>query len=308
MEIPANIFDDNRRFLWGMCYRMTGNAADSEDIVQEVFVRALENPPRDTRQPWRPWLVRVAINLSRDYLRRRRRQGYVGPWLPSPLPTEPEEGPEARQNNMPSARYDLTESITIAFLLALEALTPAQRAVLLLRDVFDHSADEVADLLGMTDGNVRVTLHRARRTMKEYDRSRVTLGTVRNEKTRGAIGRFVECLKNRDAEGLEQILTEDVVVISDGGREVMALRSPMRGRHKVLQLVTRLNEVHGETTRTSLCTLNGLPALLINRGKVKEGHASRFTMQCEVDDSGRIAQLRYVFAPSKLTALETLPS
>jgi RNA polymerase sigma-70 factor, ECF subfamily len=96
MEIPANVFDDNRRFLWGMCYRMTGNAADSEDIVQEVFVRALENPPRDTRQPWRPWLVRVAINLSRDYLRRRRRQWYVGPWLPSPLPTEPEESTDAK--------------------------------------------------------------------------------------------------------------------------------------------------------------------------------------------------------------------
>jgi RNA polymerase sigma-70 factor, ECF subfamily len=289
-----------------MCYRMTGNAADSEDIVQEVFVKALEKPPCDTGQPWRPWLVRVAINLSRDYLRRRRRQGYTGPWLPSPLPTEMEESPEARQNNMPSARYDLTESITIAFLLALEALTPAQRAVLLLRDVFDYPADEVADLLGMTGGNIRVTLHRARRTMKEYDRNRVTLGPVCNEKTRSAIERFIECLKNRDAKGLEQILTEDIVVISDGGGEVIALRSPMRGRHKVLQLVTRLNEVYGETTRTSLCTLNGLPALLASRDNVKAGHASRFTMQCEVDNSGRIARLSYVFAPSKLTALETL--
>ena len=155
----------------------------------------------------------------------------------------------------------------------------------------------------MTGGNVRVTLHRARRTMKEYDRNRVTLGPARNEKTRGAIERFLECLKKRDAEGLEWILTKDVVVISDGGGEVMALRSPMSGRQKVLQLVTRLNEVYGETTRTSLYTLNGLPALLASRDNVKAGHASRFTMQCEVDNSGRIAQLSYVFAPGKLTAL-----
>src|SRR6516165_8518747 len=91
MSVPAKVYDDNKRFLWGVCYRMTGNAADAEDLVQETFVRAMEKPPRDTNEPWRPWLLRVAINLSRNQLRRRRQRGYEGQWLPSPIPTEQAE-------------------------------------------------------------------------------------------------------------------------------------------------------------------------------------------------------------------------
>src|SRR5438552_11485670 len=91
MSVPAAILNDifkaHERFLWGLCYRLTGNAADADDLVQETFVRALERPPARTDVPWRPWLVRVAVNLGRDLLRRRRRAGYVGPWLPAPIDT-----------------------------------------------------------------------------------------------------------------------------------------------------------------------------------------------------------------------------
>src|SRR6266850_894172 len=186
MTISAQTFDEHKHFLWGVCYRMTGSAADAEDIVQDTFVRALEKPPANMQAPLRPWLVKVALNLSRDQLRRRRRREYLGPWLPSPVITEGDgqfQADEATAPEMsPVARYDLLESVTLAFLLALEALTPAQRAVLLLRDVFDYSTSETAKTLQMTEINVKVTLHRARRIMSAYDKDRaVALGKGHKE-------------------------------------------------------------------------------------------------------------------------------
>src|SRR4029077_1213552 len=85
MTISAQTYDEHKRFLWGLCYRMTGSAADAEDIVQDTFVRMLESPPKNMESSLRPWLVKVALNLSRDQLRRRRRREYFGPWLPSPV-------------------------------------------------------------------------------------------------------------------------------------------------------------------------------------------------------------------------------
>ena len=151
MSTLESAFDEQRPFLWSLAYRLTGCAADADDVVQEVFVRALERPPADTARPWRPWLVRVLMNLGRDLLRQRRRRGYVGPWLPSPVATgDGDEPPSFDPPDLqpgPGARYDLLESASLAFLLALETLTPAQRAVLLLRDVLDYSVRETADAL-----------------------------------------------------------------------------------------------------------------------------------------------------------------
>ena len=81
------LYEEHRRFLWGLCYRMTGSAADAEDVVHDTFVRAIEHPPGRTNEPLRPWLAKVALNLARDLLRRRRRRDYIGPWLPSPIET-----------------------------------------------------------------------------------------------------------------------------------------------------------------------------------------------------------------------------
>src|SRR5512144_2022625 len=213
MSSYAEVLESDRRLLWGLCYRMTGNAADADDLVQETFVRVIEKPPRRTDEPLRPWLVRVAINLSRDLLRRRKRQPYVGPWLPSPVPTDEVSPasyePPAPNEDSPVARYDLKESISFAFLLALEALSPTQRAVLLLRDVIDYSTSDTAEALDMSEANVKVVLLRARRKMKEYDKNRTALNPARLEATRRALDQFLLYLAARDANGLERLLTED---------------------------------------------------------------------------------------------------
>src|SRR5690242_9027045 len=148
---------------------MTGSAADAEDLVQETFVRALEHATQLQEEAMRPWLLRVAVNLSLDALRRRKRRRYLGAWLPAPIEAG-ETGGESSSG--PDARYARLESISFAFLLALEVLTPRQRAVLLLRDVFDYSARETAAALDISEANVRIVHHRARGAMRAYDGER----------------------------------------------------------------------------------------------------------------------------------------
>jgi RNA polymerase sigma-70 factor (ECF subfamily) len=299
--------ETDRRLLWNLCYRMTGSAADADDLVQETFVRAIEKPPRRTNEPLRPWLVRVAINLSRDLLRRRKRQHYLGPWLPSPVPTDEESPasyePPAPSLDSPVARYDLKESLSFAFLLALEALTPSQRAVLLLRDVLDYSTSETAEALDITEANVKVMLLRARRKMKEYDKNPASLGATQQEATRRALEQFLLYLSTRDAAGLERLLAEDVISISDGGPEVNAARKPVRGRDKVLRLILGLAAKVLVQPRFTIQMLNGLPSISIEDLRSSGTVATRYTLHMDVDDAGRIRNLYAVLAPRKLSAV-----
>ena len=306
MTAYAETLETDRRLLWGLCYRMTGNAADADDLVQETFVRALEHPPRRTDEPLRPWLVRVAMNLSRDLLRRRRRD-YTGPWLPAPVPTDEESlpsfEPEAPSEDAPAARYALQESLSFAFLLALEALRPTQRAVLLLRDIFDYSTAETAAALDLTEANVKITLLRARKRMKDYDRRRADLSPARREATRQALEQFLLYLNSRDAEGLERLLAADVVTLSDGGGEVQAALQPIRGRDKLLRLIAALNAKLKGKPRAVWRALNGLPAIVFEDVDSMATRATRYTVHIELDDAGRIRRLDSVLAPSKLTAV-----
>ncbi|HJZ66507.1 MAG TPA: sigma-70 family RNA polymerase sigma factor [Blastocatellia bacterium] len=308
MSAYAEALETDRKLLWGLCYRMTGNAADADDLVQETFVRAIEKPPDRTAEPLRPWLVRVAINLSRDLLRRRKRQGYVGPWLPSPVPTDEQSPasyePPARNEDSPAARYDLMESVSFAFLLALEALSPTQRAVLLLRDVFDYSTSETAEALDMTEANVKVVLLRARRKMKGYDKDPSRLSPERQQATRRALEQFLLYLSARDAAGLERLLAEDVISLSDGGGEVSAARQPVRGRDKVLRLILGLAAKLLGEPRFTVRSLNGFPAILVEDAHSITTAATRYTIHFEVDERGKIHGLHAVLAPSKLSAIK----
>src|SRR5215813_6684538 len=150
------LYREHASTVRALAYRMTGSMADAEEISQETFTRALASPPGSVLG--RNWLLSVAANLARDRLRRRKRAAYIGPWLPEAMEAEAEPG-----SVDPERGYGLRESASFAFLLALEPLTSRQRAVLLLRDVFDLSVEETAAILRMGEGAVRVMHHRAER-------------------------------------------------------------------------------------------------------------------------------------------------
>jgi RNA polymerase sigma-70 factor (ECF subfamily) len=299
-------FREHRGFLWGLSYRLVGNAADADELVQETFLRALDRPPADLDRPWRPWLTRVAMNLGRDLLRRRRRRRYVGPWLPGPVPTEANglPGEPADTAPGPGARYDRLESVTIAFLLALEALTPAQRAVLLLRDVFDYSVRETADALGLSEANVKTTHLRARRVMASYDQRRAGPLTAAAQRAGRALERFLSCLAQGDAAGLESVLARDVRSTSDAGGEFAAARREVSGADAVAHLYLGLAKKFGRVTGLRWLTLNGHPAVEIRSTGVPAGWAPRAILQAETDEEGRIRRLYSVMATCKLTAVD----
>ena len=306
--VLEDIFKAHERFLWGLCYRLLGNAADADDIVQETFVRALEHPPARTDEPWRPWLVRVALNLGRDLLRRRKRRHYDGPWLPSPIETgdeasPPSYEPTADAQSNPAARYDMLESVSFAFLLALEALTPSQRAVLLLRDVFDYSVSETAEALDMSEANVKTTHHRARRAMREYDHERRLPTQSLQAQTQQVLKRFLSCLTNHDVAGAEALLAEGAGHLSDGGGEFFAARVPIVGREKILLFYERLMRQYPPDTRSEVRMLNGLPAIITELPRLGQGYAPRIVTRCDLDVEGRIKQIHVVLASRKLTAV-----
>jgi RNA polymerase sigma-70 factor (ECF subfamily) len=308
--LAESVFAEHKSFLWGLCYRLTGSAADADDLVQQTFVRAMENPPARTDEPWRPWLVRVAMNLGRDFLRRRKRRGYVGPWLPSPIETGSDESPPSYEPVVDGqlsleGRYDMLESVSFAFLIALEALSPQQRAVLLLRDVFDYSVHETAAALGITETNVKTSHHRARHAMRAYDRQRCMPTRTLQERTRHALERFIASLINQDVAAIEALLTADVRALSDSGGEFAAALKPIVGRDKVLRLFTKLAQKTTQEVRLRLSMVNGLPAFIAEFTQQQPRIAPRFILRCDIAPDGRIKELHVILASEKLTVIPT---
>jgi RNA polymerase sigma-70 factor (ECF subfamily) len=300
-------FRKDRGYLWALAYRLTGCAADADDVVQETFVRAMTRPPARADLPLRPWLVRVALNLGRDVLRARRRHAYPGVWLPSPVSTDDTEPPAfdpPAAGGSPHARYDLLESVSIAFLVALEALTPNQRAVLLLRDVLDYSVKEAAAALRMTEANVKTTHLRARRAMAAYDGDRQAPRT--RPGTAEHLGRFLACLVEGDAAGLAALLAEDVVAQGDGGGVYAAAPRPLLGRDAVLRLYQGVAGRVSERTRVELRTLNGQAALVVMTDDAPRGWPPASVLFVDVDAAGRIRRIYSMLAPRKLTAVKGL--
>jgi len=291
-------YREHARFIWGLCYRMTGSAADADDLVQETFARALLSPPSDTTTPWRPWLVRVAVNLARDRLRKRKRAPYVGPWLPSPVDT----GDEAASDGDPERRYGMLESVTFAFLMACEALTPRQRAVLLLRDVLDCTVEETATALGLNVANVKTTHHRARAAMQASDAARALPTRTLQDKTRAALERLAFALTTGDLATVEAAFTPTAFTINDAGGDYRAALRHVTGASRVsrfyLGLVRKI-----APTRVVSRMFNGLPALLIEVDDAPHRVAPRLVLRCDVAEDGRIKRVHTVLARAKLTGV-----
>jgi RNA polymerase sigma factor (sigma-70 family) len=298
-------FDEHRAFLWGLAYRITGSAADADDVVQETFIRALQHAPERLDDP-RRWLTRVAVNAGRDVLRRRKRRGYVGPWLPTPIDT----GDDAPASYEPivegrslEGRYDLLESASLAFLHALEALTPTQRAVLLLRDVFDYSAAEAADALDISEGNARTIHHRARRVMEAYEQRRSVPTAASRARTEAALQRFLQLLGAADVEGIERMLADDVKAVTDGGGEFTASLRPIAGAARVARFFARLAASRSGALDVAIRSINEFPAALFEFESPRGRRPPRIVLSIEVDGDGLIAAARVIASGTKLAGL-----
>lgn len=298
--------DAHRPLLWAIAYRMTGVAADADDVVQETFARAVAKPPSRDREV-RPWLVKVAMNIARDVLRRRRRAPYPGPWLPSPVRDERLVDVDALAARTadggpgPEQRYSLRESATFAFLLALEELTPLRRAVLILRDVFDYSTEETAAALGISVDAAKQALSRARRSLAGYDAHR--RANDLEERRAGdadALGRLFAALVAGDTLAVEELLASDVEAHSDGGGELPAAKIILRGREQVGRVYANLVRLVTASSTTPL-VVNGMAGALVEIGEARwTVRAPRVVFAVETDDDGRIRRLYSVLASRKL--------
>lgn len=291
----------HERQLWAIAYRMTGSTSDADDVVQEVWARALARPPRNLRAPLGGWLRTVALNLARDVLRRRRRQAYPGPWLPTPV--------EDMDRLVPAdlvdveARYSLRESATFAFLIALEALTPRERAALLLVDVLDAEPADVARTLEVTQGNAKVIVHRARKKMAAYDKHRCEPTPERMEQTTAALTRFLTAAQDGDMAALVAALADDVRFTADAGGRVVGARKVVVGREAVAKVQIGLLQKGGHLTSWRVAMANGLPAVVASVVPPTPRHPPLVFVAVDVDDAGLVREVRYVLHPEKLAGL-----
>jgi RNA polymerase sigma-70 factor, ECF subfamily len=304
--VVARWFGEHRSCLWGLAYRITGSAADADDVVQETFIRAYEHAPAHLDDP-RRWLMRVAINAGRDVLRRRKRRAYVGPWLPTPIETGDDAPPSfepAVEGRTLEGRYDLMESASLAFLQALEALSPTQRAILLLRDVFDYSAAEVASVLNLSAGNVRIIHLRARRIISRYERRRTIPSPANRARTGEALRRFLELLGNGDVRGIERMLASDVTAVTDGGGEYTASRRPIAGVQRVAKFFARLAASRYGGMRIRIRSVNHFPAAMLEFGSSPGRRAPRLLLGIDVNTAGLISNVWVIASSNKLAALD----
>jgi RNA polymerase sigma factor (sigma-70 family) len=299
-------FDEHQSFLWGLSYRITGSSADADDVLQETFKSAWQHAPEQLDDA-RRWLTRVAVNASRDVLRRRKRRSYIGPWLPTPVDTSDDDVPTSYEpiveGRTLEGRYDLLESASLAFLQALDVLTPTQRAVLLLRDVFDYSATEVGAVLDASDGNVRQIHHRARRAMETYDQRRAVPTAANRARTEKALQRFLALLAEGDVRGIEQMLTEDVKAIADGGGEFTAALTPIAGAAAVARFFARLAASRHGGVSVAIRSINLFPTAVLDFEAPLSRRPPRLALSVDVDRDGLIAAIRIFASSQKLAHL-----
>ncbi len=273
-------FETYRPLLFSIAYRMLGSASDAEDVVQDAWLRARQAEHADIRSP-RAYLTTIVTRLCIDHLRsaERTRLVYPGPWLPEPL-AEP---------NQESA--ELALSLTTAFLVLLEQLTPTERAVFLLREVFELDFDEIAKSVGKSQANTRQILTRARGRLRE-SRRRFTVSPRESEEI---VRRFRTACVTGNVEGLMAVLHADAKLVSDGGGKVAAATRPLLGADRVAKFVLGYaGKLHWSESDFQIVTINGAPGLLMRHPASGNG-----TYSFDIAD-GRIRAIYVVRNPDKL--------
>lgn len=305
-----HVFRTQRRPLWILCYQLTGSGAEADDMVQEAFVQTIERPPPDLTRGYGPWLVRAATRLSLNELRERRGREYGGEWLPAPADTEDGVGFQpgvdtgAGPQEIRGARYDLDESTSFPFLIALEKLEPMERGALILRDVLAFSPGAAADALDENEATVERLHQKAREAMEGYDEERRPLDDTLRSETRAVLERFLDSLARGDAKSLESLLAENVRAVCDSGGSYLAPAAPIVGRAAVARAQLREAEIRsGAGEHVEIRLVNAMPAALLQVERPKENHAPRGVLRFDLDAAGRIRRLHTILAPSKLASV-----
>jgi RNA polymerase sigma-70 factor (TIGR02957 family) len=276
---------------FGVAYRMLGSVGEAEDVVQEALLRLHRANERgeEISSP-RSWLATVVTRLSIDELRsaRARRESYVGEWLPEPLVTDADE--------QPAERAEMSDSLSLAFLVLLESLTPEQRAVFLLHDVFDYPYDEIAEIVEKRPDAVRQIAVRAR---SQIDERRPRFEASREEREQLA-DRFFAAAQEGEVADLEALLAEDVVLQGDGGGNAPALARPLFGANRVARTLVNWRKAGARIGRIEFrrVAVNGQPGAV---SYDPDGHVLN-AMSLDIAD-GQIQAIRSIVNPEKLTHL-----
>jgi RNA polymerase sigma-70 factor, ECF subfamily len=279
-------FETHRPRLFSLAYRMLGSVMDAEDMVQETFLR-WQRGDGSTVECARSFLTTILTRLCIDHLRsaRVRREQYVGVWLPEPLLGEEDATPEDASV--------LQESISMAFLVLLETLSPSERACFLLHEVFGYAYAEIAGITGESEANCRQLVSRARRRVAE-GRPRFPVNTSEQVQL---TTEFLHACTDGDTDRLVSILSEDAVVYSDGGGKASAAVNPIRGQDRVARFFIGIMRKAAGRIRMTPSTINGRP------GFVATVSGQPFhTMSFEVAN-GRIQEIRIVKNPDKLRSV-----
>ena len=287
-------FEEHRSLLFAMAYRMLGSAMEAEDIVQEAYLRYRATLP-ESIQTLRSFLTTIVHHLCIDHLKsaQAQRETYVGPWLPEPLITN-----DGAVLFSPFRQNADRDSISMAFLVLLESLSPLERAVFLLREVFDYEYPEIAQITGRDEAACRQLFSRAKKHISDH-RPRFPASPETHAKM---VGRFMEACIGGDMNGLMNLLAEDVTAWSDSGGKVSgAMLHPVQGRETVARVILGLLSRAPEDATFEPIEANGLPALLLRfKGEI----FSVLTLEVE---GNVIRAIRSVANPDKLAHLD-LPS
>jgi RNA polymerase sigma-70 factor, ECF subfamily len=282
----AEVFEEHRRTLFGIAYRMLGSVADAEDIVQEAWLR-WDSAGADVQNP-RAYLARTVTNLSLNHLGSAavRREEYVGPWLPEPLVTEPG----------PSHDVEQAESVSLAMLVVMETLSPLERAVFVLKDVFGFPYSEIARVLDRTEASVRQVGHRAR----SHVQSRRPRYSPPDE-VREVTERFLSACLGGDMNQMMELLAPDVTAWTDGGGKVQAALRPLHGADNVARWLFGVLGRTEEEVGARFADVNGQPGIVM----LLDGQTDAVGV-LDVED-GRITALRLVRNPDKLHGVSLRP-
>jgi RNA polymerase sigma-70 factor, ECF subfamily len=273
-------FEAHRPLLFSIAYRMLGSASEAEDVMQDTWLRALQDEHADVRSP-RAYLTTIVTRLCIDHLRsaERTRMEYPGPWLPEPL-AEPNQEP-----------VELASSLTTAFLVLLEQLAPTERAVFLLREVFELDFDEIARSVGKSEANTRQILTRARGRLRG-SRPRFTVSRRESEEI---VRRFRHACVTGNVDELMAVLHTDAELVADGGGKAAAAPRPVLGAHGIAEFVIHVvGKMLWSESDPQLVTINGAPGLLLRHPISGNG-----TYSFDIAD-GRIRAIYVVRNPDKL--------